>query len=42
MLEVLRRAGGGPASGVSMGYDQCPADEAGGSLVSIAGALLYA
>ena len=27
--------------GVSMGYDQCPADEAGGSLVSIAGALLY-
>ncbi len=42
MLEVLRRAGGGPVDGVSMGYDQCPADEDGGSLVSIAGALLYA
>ncbi len=30
------------ASGVSMGYDQCPADHNGGSVVSIAGALLYA
>ena len=48
MLEVLRRAHGGPVSGISMGYDQCPADAGsdaeggGGSLVSIAGALLYA
>ncbi len=42
MLEVLRRAYGAPASGLAMGYDQCPADEDGGSLVSIAGALLYA
>ena len=42
MLEVLRRAHGAPASGLTMGYDQCPADEDGGSLVSIAGALLYA
>jgi hypothetical protein len=24
-----------------MGYDQCPADPQGGSVVSIAGALLY-
>ena len=30
------------ASGVHMGYDQCPADHNGGSIVSIAGALLYA
>lgn len=30
------------ASGVYMGYDQCPADHNGGSVVSIAGALLYA
>ena len=30
------------ASGVHMGYDQCPADPNGGSVVSIAGALLYA
>lgn len=42
MLEILRRAHGAPASGLTMGYDQCPADEDGGSLVSIAGALLYA
>ena len=41
MLEVLRRAHGAPASGLAMGYDQCPADDDGGSLVSIAGALLY-
>ncbi len=41
MLEVLRRAHGKPARGISMGYDQCPADDDGGSLVSIAGALLY-
>lgn len=27
--------------GESMGYDQCPADSQGGSVVSIAGALLY-
>ena len=31
----------GNARGESMGYAQCPADEHGGSLVSIAGALLY-
>ena len=30
------------ATGVHMGYDQCPADPNGGSVVSIAGALLYA
>ena len=30
------------ATGVPMGYDQCPADHNGGSVVSIAGALLYA
>jgi AmmeMemoRadiSam system protein B len=41
MLEVLRRAHGKPARGMSMGYEQCPADDSGGSLVSIAGALLY-
>ena len=29
------------ASGVSMGYDQCPADTANTSVVSIAGTLLY-
>ena len=29
------------ARGVHMGYDQCPADPANGSVVSIAGALLY-
>ena len=31
----------GPMEGESMGYEQCPADAAGGSLVSIVGALLY-
>jgi AmmeMemoRadiSam system protein B len=41
MLEVLRRAHGKAARGISMGYGQCPADDDGGSLVSIAGALLY-
>lgn len=41
MLEVLRRAHGKAARGMSMGYKQCPADENGWSLVSIAGALLY-
>ena len=41
MLEVLRRAHGKPARGMSMGYAQCPADDSGGSLVTIAGALLY-
>ena len=29
------------ASGVQTGYDQCPADSGNGSIVSIAGALLY-
>lgn len=32
---------GPEVTGESMGYDQCPADADGGSLVSIAGALLY-
>ncbi len=36
MLRVL-----GDVSGISTGYDQCPADDSGGSIVSIAGALLY-
>ncbi|MBI3744118.1 MAG: AmmeMemoRadiSam system protein B [Chloroflexi bacterium] len=31
----------GASRGVSTGYDQCPADEDGGSLVSIAGAVLF-
>ena len=38
MLEYLS---GRKLRGESMGYDQCPADAEGGSLVSIAGALLY-
>ena len=29
------------ATGIHMGYDQCPADATNGSIVSIAGALLY-
>ena len=29
------------AAGIHMGYDQCPADTTSGSIVSIAGALLY-
>ena len=29
------------ASGESLGYAQCPADDAGESVVSIAGVLLY-
>ena len=42
MLEMLNRQGkGNNLQGESMGYDQCPADAQGGSLVSIAGALLY-
>jgi len=36
---ALRVLGG--ATGISLGYDQCPADARGGSVVSIAGALLY-
>ena len=36
MLKLLEGA-----SGIHMGYDQCPADAANGSIVSIAGALLY-
>lgn len=36
MLNVL-----GPASGIVTGYEQCPADGQGTSLVSIAGALLW-
>ena len=38
MLECLK---GENLRGESMGYDQCPADARGGSVVSIAGALLY-
>ncbi len=38
MLEYLS---GKKILGESMGYDQCPADAQGGSVVSIAGALLY-
>ena len=38
MLECLS---GRKILGESMGYDQCPADAQGGSVVSIAGALLY-
>ena len=38
MLECLAAEG---LQGESMGYDQCPADPQGGSVVSIAGALLY-
>ena len=38
MLECLK---GENLRGESMGYDQCPADAQGGSVVSIAGALLY-
>lgn len=38
MLEYLN---GKDILGESMGYDQCPADAQGGSVVSIAGALLY-
>ena len=41
MLRFLELAGGGPVRGEAMGYDQCPADAEGGSLVSIVGALLY-
>ena len=37
MLRLLKGA-----AGVQMGYDQCPADHNGGSVVSIAGTLLYA
>lgn len=32
---------GGQVRGEALGYDQCPADAVGGSLVSIVGALLY-
>ena len=39
-LYIMLRAMGG-ASGVVTGYEQCPADERGTSLVSIAGALLW-
>lgn len=38
MLEYLN---GRSLRGETMGYDQCPADPQGGSVVSIAGALLY-
>ena len=41
MLRYLERAGMTSLSGEEFGYDQCPADEWGGSLVSIVGVLLY-
>lgn len=42
MMKTIERAYGQKAKGFSMGYDQCPADINGGSLVTITGALLYA
>ena len=41
MLRYLERAGMTSLSGEELGYDQCPADERNGSLVSIVGVLLY-
>ncbi|MEG3594234.1 MAG: AmmeMemoRadiSam system protein B [Chloroflexota bacterium] len=41
MLKTIERAYKKKPKGFSMGYDQCPADVKGGSLVSITGALLY-
>ncbi|MBR62143.1 MAG: AmmeMemoRadiSam system protein B [Dehalococcoidia bacterium] len=41
MLKTIECAYNKPAKGFAMGYDQCPADVNGGSLVSITGALLY-
>ena len=41
LLRYLERAGMSSLSGEEFGYDQCPADERGGSLVSIVGVLLY-
>ena len=41
MLKTIERAYNKKPKGFSMGYDQCPADVKGGSLVSITGALLY-
>ena len=41
MLRYLERSGRSGVWGEAMGYDQCPADEWGGSLVSIIGVLLY-
>jgi len=41
MLKTIERAYNKKPKGLSMGYDQCPADVNGGSLVSITGALLY-
>jgi len=38
-MRLLDRLGGQPARGRLVGYDQCPADERGGSVVSIAGML---
>ena len=38
---MLQYLNGRNLRGESMGYDQCPADAQGGSVVSIAGALLY-
>ncbi len=41
MLRYLKRAGLTTLKGEELGYDQCPADEWNGSLVSIVGVLLY-
>ena len=41
MLRYLERAGMNVVHGDAVGYDQRPADERGGSLVSIVGVLLY-
>ena len=38
---ALKYLEGGELHGEWMGYDQCAADPQGGSVVSIAGALLY-
>jgi len=40
-LKTIERAYNKKPKGLSMGYDQCPADDNGGSLVSITGAMLY-
>ena len=41
MLRYLERAGMTALTGEELGYDQCPADNVNGSLVSIVGVLLY-
>ena len=41
MLKTIEKAYNESPKGFAIGYDQCPADVNGGSLVSITGALLY-